>query len=196
MLYAPGLLDLGTIRRVCAALEKPVNVVMGMPGAAFSVQDLAAQVRDPGFTEAIRAELIHDDLPISLSEVHLPGVNTPQFDWARNRMARKPQPAPPIYEPEVAARAIVKAADRGVRELFVGTSTLKVFLGNMAMPGLLDRLLAASAYDAQQSGEDEFGDRPDNLFAPVPGTRGPTAVSLEGHAPARSWSAPESCGAA
>lgn len=92
--------------------------------------------------------------------MHLPGVNTPHFDWPRNRMARKQKPAPPIYEPEVAARAIVDAAGGGVRELFVGTSTLKVLLGNMAAPGLLDRMLAASAYDAQQSGEDEPGGLP------------------------------------
>ena len=111
-------------------------------------------------------------------------------------MARKPQPAPPIYEPEVAARAIVEAADRGVRELFVGTSTLKVLLGNMAMPGLLDRLLAASAYDAQQSGEDEPGGRPNNLFAPVPGHQGAQGRFARRARAAGSWSAPGPCAAA
>ena len=173
---------LGAVNGTRAALQRMrprqrgaiVNVGSGLAYRAIPLQSAycGAKFAIRGFTEAIRAELIHDDLPISLSEVHLPGINTPQFDWARNRMARKPQPAPPIYEPEVAARAIVEAADRGVRELFVGTSTLKVLLGNMAMPGLLDRLLAASAYDAQQSREDEPGGRPNNLFAPVPGHQG------------------------
>jgi short-subunit dehydrogenase len=150
-----------------------VNVGSGLAYRAIPLQSAycGAKFAIRGFTEAIRSELIHDDLPISLSQVHLPGINTPQFDWARNRMARKPQPAPPIHEPDVAARAIVKAADEGVRELFVGRSTLKVFLGNIAAPGLLDRMLAASAYDAQQSDEDEPGGRPDNLFMPVCGHR-------------------------
>jgi short-subunit dehydrogenase len=170
---------LGAVNGTRAALKRMrprrrgaiVNVGSGLAYRAIPLQSAycGAKFAIRGFTEAIRAELIHDGVPISLSQVHLPGVNTPQFDWARNRMAHRPQPAPPIYEPEVAARAIVQAADDGVRELFVGTSTLKVLLGNMAAPGLLDRVLAASAYDAQQTGEEEPGGRPDNLFAPAPG---------------------------
>ena len=170
---------LGAVNGTRAALERMrprrrgaiVNVGSGLAYRAIPLQSAycGAKFAIRGFTEAIRSELIHDDLAISLSQVHLPGVNTPQFDWARNRMARKPQPAPPIFAPEVAARAIVQAADEGVRELFVGRSTLKVFLGNIAVPGFLDRMLAASAYDAQQSDQDEPGGRPDNLFAPAPG---------------------------
>jgi short-subunit dehydrogenase len=172
---------LGAVNGTRAALERMrprrrgaiVNVGSGLAYRAIPLQSAycGAKFAIRGFTEAIRSELIHDGLPLSLSQVHLPGINTPQFEWARNRMARKPQPAPPIYEPEVAARAIVKAADEGVRELFVGRSTLKVFLGNIAAPGFLDRMLAASAYDAQQSDENEPGGRPDNLFAPVRGHR-------------------------
>ncbi|HEX5796659.1 MAG TPA: SDR family oxidoreductase [Geminicoccaceae bacterium] len=148
-----------------------VNVGSGLAYHAIPLQSAycGAKFAIRGFTEAIRSELIHDEMPISLSMVHLPGVNTPQFDWARNRLAQKPQPAPPVYEPEVAARAIVKAADEGVRELFVGKSTLQLFLGSIVAPGFLDRMMAASAYDAQQSGEPERGGRPDNLFEPVPG---------------------------
>jgi short-subunit dehydrogenase len=173
---------LGAVNGTRAALERMrprrrgaiVNVGSGLAYRAIPLQSAycGAKFAIRGFTEAIRSELIHDDLRISLSQVHLPGVNTPQFDWARNRMARKPQPAPPIYEPEVAARAIVEAADEGVRELFVGTSTLKVLVGNMVAPGMLDRMLAASAYDAQQSEQHEPGGRPDNLFAPLPGHQG------------------------
>jgi short-subunit dehydrogenase len=170
---------LGAVNGTRTALERMrprregaiVNVGSGLAYRAIPLQSAycGAKFAIRGFTEAIRSELIHDGLPISLSQVHLPGVNTPQFDWARNRMAQRPQPAPPIYQPEVAARAIVRAADEGVRELFVGKSTLQVVLGNMAVPGFLDRMLAASAYDAQQSDEDEGGGRPDNLFAPAPG---------------------------
>jgi short-subunit dehydrogenase len=148
-----------------------VNVGSGLAYHAIPLQSAycGAKFAIRGFTEALRAELIHDQLPISLSMVHLPGVNTPQFDWARNRLERKPQPAPPVYQPEVAARAIVKAADEGVRELFVGKSTLQLFLGSIVAPGFLERVMAASAYDAQQSAEEEGGGRPDNLFAPAPG---------------------------
>jgi short-subunit dehydrogenase len=170
---------LGAVNGTRAALQRMrprrrgaiVNVGSGLAYRAIPLQSAycGAKFAIRGFTEAIRAELIHDGMPITLSEVHLPGVNTPQFDWARNRMPRRPQPAPPIYQPEVAARAIVRAADEGVRELFVGRSTLKVFFGSIAAPGLLDRMLAASAYGAQQSREDEPGGRPDNLFAPVRG---------------------------
>jgi hypothetical protein len=170
---------LGVVNGTRAALQRMrprrrgaiVNVGSGLAYHAIPLQSAycGAKFAIRGFTEAIRAELIHDEVPISLSMVHLPGVNTPQFDWARNRLARKPQPAPPVYEPEVAARAIVKAADEGVRELFVGTSTLQLFLGSVVAPGFLERMMAASAYDAQQSAEPERGGRPDNLFEPAPG---------------------------
>jgi short-subunit dehydrogenase len=170
---------LGAVNGTRAALRRMrprrrgaiVNVGSGLAYHAIPLQSAycGAKFAIRGFTEALRAELIHDQLPISLSMVHLPGVNTPQFDWARNRLERKPQPAPPVYQPEVAARAIVKAADEGVRELFVGKSTLQLLLGSIVAPGFLERMMAASAYDAQQSAEEESGGRPDNLFAPAPG---------------------------
>ena len=171
---------LGVVNGTRAALQRMrprrrgaiVNVGSGLAYHAIPLQSAycGAKFAIRGFTEAIRAELIHDELPISLSMVHLPGVNTPQFDWARNRLARKPQPAPPVYEPEVAARAIVKAADEGVRELFVGTSTLQLFLGSVVAPGFLERMMAASAYDAQQSAE--AGARP-SAGQPVRAGAGP-----------------------
>ena len=152
---------LGAVNGTRAALRRMrarrsgaiVNVGSGLAYHAIPLQSAycGAKFAIRGFTEALRAELIHDRLPISLSMVHLPGVNTPQFDWARNRLERKPQPAPPVYQPEVAARAIVKAGDEGVRKLFVGKSTLQLFLGSIVAPGLLERMMAASAYEAQQS---------------------------------------------
>jgi hypothetical protein len=103
--------------------------------------------------------------------VHLPAVNTPQFEWARNRLPRRPQPVPPVHDPEVAAAAIVRAATDAPRELWVGSPTMQAILGTMAAPGSLDRLMARRAWDGQMTSE-PAQDRPDNLFAPVEGDRG------------------------
>jgi len=99
--------------------------------------------------------------------VQLPALNTPQFTWARTRMPKKPQPVPPIYQPEVAAKAIVWAARNPRRELMVGWPTVKAILGNAVAPGLADRYLAKTGYDAQQRDEPHDPSRPDNLFEPV-----------------------------
>ncbi|TDC32212.1 SDR family NAD(P)-dependent oxidoreductase, partial [Micromonospora sp. 15K316] len=105
-----------------------------------------------GFNDSLRAELLHDCPTVSLSMVQLPAVNTPQFSWVRTRLPRHPQPVPPIFSPEVAARAVLWAADRGVRELNVGGPTWRARLGDMFLPGLLDRKLARDGYDSQQTG--------------------------------------------
>ncbi|SCL30067.1 SDR family oxidoreductase [Micromonospora inyonensis] len=104
-----------------------------------------------GFNDSLRAELLHDCPGVTLSMVQLPAVNTPQFSWMRTRLPRHPQPVPPIFAPEVAARAIVWAADRGPRELNVGGPTWKARLGDTFFPGLLDRKLARDGYDSQQT---------------------------------------------
>jgi hypothetical protein len=98
--------------------------------------------------------------------VHLPAVNTPQFDWARSRLPRRLQPVPPIHDVRVAAEAIVRAAREAPRELWVGSPTLKAILGTMAAPGLLDDLMARRAWDGQMTGE-PASPRPDNLFEAV-----------------------------
>jgi NAD(P)-dependent dehydrogenase (short-subunit alcohol dehydrogenase family) len=103
-----------------------------------------------GFTDSLRSELIHDGSPIHLTMVHLPAVNTPQFDVARSRLPGRPRPLGTIYQPEIAAQAIVWAAEHRRRELWVGASTEQAILGTRVMPGLLDRLLARLGY-AQQS---------------------------------------------
>ncbi len=107
----------------------------------------AAKAAVRGFTDSLRSELIHEGSPIRLTMVHLPAVNTPQFDWARSRLPRRLQPVPPIHDPEVAAEAIVRAARKAPRELWVGSPTIKAILGTMAAPGLLDQLLARGAWD-------------------------------------------------
>ena len=126
----------------------------------------AAKHAIKGFTESLRCELIHDRIHIHVGMVHLPAINTPQFDWNRSRLPRRAQPVPPIFQPEVAARAIAWAVQHRRRDLWVGWPTFKAIVGNRVVPGLLDRLLAARGYRDQQTREPA---RPhaDNLFAPV-----------------------------
>jgi NAD(P)-dependent dehydrogenase (short-subunit alcohol dehydrogenase family) len=123
------------------------------------------------FTDSLRSELIHENSPIRLTMVHLPAVNTPQFDWARSRLPRRLQPVPPIHRPEVAAEAIYKAAREAPRELWVGGPTAQAILGTMAAPGILDGMMAKQAWDGQMTDEPASG-RPDNLFEPVDEDRG------------------------
>ena len=123
-----------------------------------------------GFNDSLRAELLHDCPQVTLSMVQLPAINTPQFSWVRTRLPRHPQPVPPIYQPEVAATAVLWAADRGKREVNVGSATLKTRLGNIVAPGLLDRLLSTTkqGYDAQQTDEPVNLDTwQDNVDKPV-----------------------------
>jgi NAD(P)-dependent dehydrogenase (short-subunit alcohol dehydrogenase family) len=120
-----------------------------------------------GFTDAIRCELLHEKSGIEIAMVHLPALNTPQFSWCRAKLPRHPQPVPPIFQPEVAARAIVETADRPRRELWVGWPTVKTIGGNKVVPGLADRYLARIGYEAQQTDAAFDADRRDNLFAPV-----------------------------
>jgi short-subunit dehydrogenase len=126
-----------------------------------------------GFTDSVRTELLHDGSRVRITMVQLPGLNTPQFDWGRSRMPRRPQPVPPIFEPEVAAQAIVWASEHPRRrELIVGWPALKAVLGAKVVPSYADRVLARMGYDAQQTDEPAPPDRPDNLFLPVPGEFG------------------------
>lgn len=117
------------------------------------------------FVSSIRSELIDAGSPLTVTHILLPAVNTPQFDWARNRLPEKPQPAPPIYEPEVAVRGILHAIDSGAREVIVGRSVYQLLMGESVAPGVLDRMLAEP--DPQMRGEDDPGGRPDNLHDPV-----------------------------
>lgn len=139
-----------------------------------------------GFTDSLRSEILHDRLNIRLTMVHLPAMNTPQFNWARNKMPKQAQPVPPIYQPEVAARAFVFAARHPRREIWVGMSTVKAILANRVAPGLLDRYLALTGYSAQLADEPEPAGRLDNLFTSVPGSWGAHG-RFDGQARDRSW---------
>ena len=125
-----------------------------------------------GFTDSLRSEIIHDELDVHLTIVDLPAINTPQFDWALNKMGRRAKPVAPIYEPEVPARAIFFAATHKRRDLWLGFSTIKAILANRIAPGLLDRYLAKTGYSGQLTEQATVPDAPANLFDPVKGDYG------------------------
>lgn len=125
-----------------------------------------------GFTDSLRCELMHDKVRVRLTMVQLPALNTPQFDWCKSRMPNRPQPVPPIFQPEVAARAIVWAATHRRREVHVGWPAVKTIWGNKLAPRTADRILADKGYSGQQTDEPARPDRPNNLFEPVPGDYG------------------------
>ena len=156
--------DRGVIIQVGSALAyRAIPLQSAYCGAKHAVK---------GFTESLRSELIHEGSRVRLSMVHLPGVNTTQFGWIKNRLPYEPQPVPPIYQPEVMARAIVWSADHDRRELWVGMPTVKTIIGEKFIPGLLDHYLAEVAYTGQQTNIPVNPDRADNLFRPVPQDRG------------------------
>jgi NAD(P)-dependent dehydrogenase (short-subunit alcohol dehydrogenase family) len=126
-----------------------------------------------GVLDSLRAELRHEGSNVRVAHVQLPGVNTPQFDWVRTRLHRHPQPVPPVYQPEVAARAIVFAAQHPRRELWVGLPTVYTILGERVASGLMDRYLAKTNIGAQEANAPiDPVQRRDNLFEPPPGDPG------------------------
>lgn len=150
--------DRGTIINVGSALAyRAIPLQSVYCGAKYAVR---------GFTDALRTELMHDKSAVRLIMVHLPAVNTPQFDWALNKMGRRAQPVPPIFQPEVPARAIVDtAAGRGKREIWVGIPTWQAIIANKLVPGVLDRYLARNGYKSQLTKEPVAANAPANLFA-------------------------------
>lgn len=120
-----------------------------------------------GFCDSLQAELIHDNSNVRLTMVQMPALNTPQFHWVKSRLPRKAQPVPPIFQPEVAADAIVWASENDRREIAVGLPTVEAIVGNMVAPGLLDVYLGHTCYNAQMTDEPADPDHPDNLYHPV-----------------------------
>jgi NAD(P)-dependent dehydrogenase (short-subunit alcohol dehydrogenase family) len=127
----------------------------------------AAKHAIQGFCDSLQSELLHDRSRVSLSMVQLPALNTPQFAWVKSRLPRRAQPVPPIFQPEVAADAIVRAAATGRREVRVGLSTTVAIAGNKVFPSLGDWYLAKAGYESQMTSEPEDPDRADNLWRPV-----------------------------
>ena len=163
------------MRRDCGAIVQ-VGSALAYRSIPLQAPYCGAKHAIRGFTDSLRSELIHDESHIHITMVQLPAMNTPQFSWCRTRLPRRPQPVPPIYQPEVAAEAIVWAAHHKRREVNVGTSTDKAIWANKVAPGLLDSYLARHAYEAQQTDRSVDPQRPDNLFAPVPGDFGTHGV--------------------
>jgi NAD(P)-dependent dehydrogenase (short-subunit alcohol dehydrogenase family) len=168
---------LGTVHGTLAALRRMRprdSGVIVQVGSALAYRSIplqaaycAAKHAVAGFTDSLRSELQHDGSAVRVTMVQLPALNTPHFDWSRNRLPHRPQPVPPIYQPELAAAAIADAIDHPARETFVAAPTIAAIQIHKVAPGLLDRYLALTAYDGQQTDEPEDPGRPDNLFAPV-----------------------------
>jgi NAD(P)-dependent dehydrogenase (short-subunit alcohol dehydrogenase family) len=155
--------DRGAIIQVGSALA-----YRGIPlQAAYCAAKHAVQ----GFCDSLRTELLHDGSKVRLTMVQLPALNTPQFGWVKSRLPNKAQPVPPIYQPEVAARAILWASDHDRREVLVGYPTVKAVLGNRLAPWYADRTLAHTGYASQQTDEPRPAESPDNLRAPVDDAR-------------------------
>jgi short-subunit dehydrogenase len=157
--------DRGTIVQVGSALAyRGIPLQTAYCGAKHAIQ---------GFHESLRCELLHEKSNVHVTMVQMPAVNTPQFSWVLSRLPRHPQPVPPIYQPEVAARAVVYAGDHpGRREYWVGSTTAATLLANAVAPGLLDRYLGRTGFDSQQTKEPRDPNAPENLWAPADGLEG------------------------
>jgi NAD(P)-dependent dehydrogenase (short-subunit alcohol dehydrogenase family) len=153
--------DHGAIVQVGSALSyRAIPLQSAYCGGKFAIR---------GFTDSVRTELLHDRSRVWISMVQLPAVNTPQFSWCRTKLPNHPQPVPPIFQPEVPARAVVWAAHHRRREITVGGSAVKAIVGQKLSPRLADWYLGRTGYDAQQIADMPVApDRPDNLFEPVP----------------------------
>jgi len=157
--------DAGTIVQVGSALGyRSIPLQSAYCGAKHAIN---------GFTESIRTELLHDKSHVHITVAQMPAVNTPQFSWVLSRLPNHPQPVPPIYQPEVAARGVVFAADHPQRKQYwVGAGAAYTIFGQKFVPALLDYYLARTGYKSQQTGEKVGPDRPHNLWQPVDGEDG------------------------
>jgi NAD(P)-dependent dehydrogenase (short-subunit alcohol dehydrogenase family) len=168
----------GTLAALGRMLPRDRGIIIQV-GSALAYRSIplqsaycAAKHAIVGFTESLRTELLHDKSGVQVCNAHMPALNTPQFGWVKSRLPRKPQPVPPIFQPEVAARAIAWLSRHPRRELWVAAPTLKAILAEKFVPGLADRYLARMGYSAQQTSEPKSTARPDNLWDPLPGDAG------------------------
>jgi NAD(P)-dependent dehydrogenase (short-subunit alcohol dehydrogenase family) len=157
--------DAGTIVQVGSALAyRGIPLQTAYCGSKHAIQ---------GFHEALRCELLHNKSNVHVTMVQMPAVNTPQFDWVLSRLPKPAQPVPPIYQPEVAARGVLYAADHPKRrEYWVGGSTMGTLAANAIAPGILDRYLARTGFSSQQTDRPLPADHPANLWHPADGAGG------------------------
>jgi short-subunit dehydrogenase len=187
---------LGFVHGTLAALKRMLPRNRGtivQVGSALAYRSIplqsaycAAKHAIAGFTDSLRCELIHDKSNVRVTMVHMPALNTPQFGWVKSRLQHKAQPVPPIFQPEVGARAVYWAAHHNRRELYVGMSTVEAIEGNKIAPGLLDLYLGRTGYDSQQTSEPEDPNRPNNLWEPVAGDHGAHGT-FDARASEQSW---------
>jgi NAD(P)-dependent dehydrogenase (short-subunit alcohol dehydrogenase family) len=173
---------LGYVYGTLAALRRMVPRDRGVivhVGSALAYRGIplqsaycAAKHAIEGFTDSLRCELLHDRSRVRVTMVQMPALNTPQFRWSRSRLPREPQPVPPIFQPELGAEAVLLAVDRARTEVWFGFPTFLAIVANRLAPRLVDRYLAATGYESQQTGEPVAPDRRDNLFAPLSGDAG------------------------
>ncbi|HBU95738.1 MAG TPA: short-chain dehydrogenase [Leclercia adecarboxylata] len=170
---------LGCVNGTRAAMEQMIprdSGVIIQVGSALAYRSIplqsaycGAKAAIRGFTDALRTELMHERSGVHLAMVQMPGLNTPQFDWARNKFAYSMRPVAPVFQPEVAAEAIYGVAQKPVRELWVGRSTIGAIVGQFLFPGLLDRMMVKNAWEGQMEEALKPPDRQDNLANPVGG---------------------------
>jgi NAD(P)-dependent dehydrogenase (short-subunit alcohol dehydrogenase family) len=168
---------LGSVYGTMAAMKRMLPRDQGMivqVGSALSSRSVPLQAPYcgakhalRGFIDSIRCELLHDKSKVRITMVQMPSLNTPQFNWCKSRMSKRASGVPPIFQPEIGADAIVFAATHKRREIYVGLPTVEAMWANKFFPGLLDRFLARTNYQAQQTDEPEDPDRPNNLWEPV-----------------------------
>ena len=168
----------GTLAALHRMLPRDHGVIVQV-GSALAYRGIplqsaycAAKHAVQGFMDSLRCELLHDGSHVRVTMVQMPAVNTPQFDWVKTRLPNAPQPVPPIYQPEVAAGAVIWAAEHDRPEVYVGGSTVLAIVGNKLAPRLGDEYLAHTGYASQQTNQPVRPDRPDNLWAPVAGDHG------------------------
>ena len=150
-----------------------VGSALAYRGIPLQTAYCGAKHATQGFHEALRCELLHEKSNVHVTMVQMPAVNTPQFSWVLSRLPRHPQPVPPIYQPELVATNVLYAADHPKRrEYWVGASTAATLAANALAPGLLDRYLARTGFDSQQTSQPHDPDAPANLFEPADGEDG------------------------
>jgi NAD(P)-dependent dehydrogenase (short-subunit alcohol dehydrogenase family) len=189
---------LGVVHGTMAALKRmcprdrgvivQVGSALAYRGIPLQSAYCAAKHAVQGFCESLRSELLHDGSRVRVTMVQLPAMNTPQFDWVKSRLASRGQPVPPVFQPEVAADAILWATRHDRRELYVGSSTALAIVGNGLSQSLADRYLARFGYSSQQTDEPDDPDRPHNLWNPVDEARDFGARGrFDARARTRSW---------
>ena len=157
--------DCGTIIQVGSALgHRGIPLQSAYCGSKHALE---------GFHESLRTELMHNHSNVNVTIVEMPAVNTPQFGWVLSRLPNQAQPVPPIYQPEVAARGVLKAAQHPKRRArWVGITTRATIVANRVAGGLLDRYLARTGFSSQQTDQPRDPDAPVNLWKPADGEGG------------------------